>query len=170
MFQQLFGSPVWVTKIEPQKLFLNSKNFKEHWSSKTLSSFSDNPEDNVFSENGESYLLNKISNCLIDVNVKKIKLIQIWRNIYQNTFQDRHMHAKSHFSFSIYEKIQKPQTVFYHPAYDMIYALGLEHYIQPTIQPNVVQGDMVVFPSYLQHMVKISDQTMTISGNIEIVE
>ncbi len=80
------------------------------------------------------------------------------------------MHAKSHFSFSIYEKIQKPQTVFYHPAYDMIYALGLEHYIQPTIQPNVVQGDMVVFPSYLQHMVKISDKTMTISGNIEIVE
>ncbi len=73
MFQQLFGSPVWVTKIEPQKLFLNSKNFKEHWSSKTLSSFSDNPEDNVFSENGESYLLNKISNCLIDVNVMKIK-------------------------------------------------------------------------------------------------
>jgi hypothetical protein len=170
MYQQLFGSPVWVTKIEPQKLFLNSKNFKKHWSSQTLSSFSDNPEDNVFNENGESYLLNKISNCLIDVNVKKIKLIQIWRNIYQNTFQDRHMHVKSHFSFSIYEKIQKPQTVFYHPAYDMIYALGLENYIQPTIQPNVVQGDMVVFPSYLQHMVKNSDQTMTISGNIEIIE
>ena len=52
----------------------------------------------------------------------------------------------------------------------MIYALGLENYIQPTIQPNVVQGDMVVFPSYLQHMVKNSNQTMTISGNIEIVE
>ncbi len=170
MFQQLFGSPVWVAKIQPSKIFLNSKNFKPNWGSETLSSFSENAEDNILKENGESYLLNKINNCLIDVNVKKIRLINIWRNIYQKTFQDRHMHVKSHFSFTIYEKLLKPQTVFFHPAHDMIYALGLENYIAPTISPNVVEGDMIVFPSYLEHMVKTSDQAMTISGNIEIVE
>jgi len=51
----------------------------------------------------------------------------------------------------------------------MIYSLGLENYIKPVITPKVVQGDMILFPSYLEHMVKPSKGSMTISGNIGIL-
>lgn len=168
MYQKLFGSPIWVTKVNPKQLNLQSKNFKPNWYSKTLSSFSDNSEDNFMDKQGLDYLLSKATNCLMDVGITKVKLISIWRNIYQNSFQERHMHAKSHFSFTIYEKLTNPQTVFYHPAHDMIYALGLEKYINPVITPNIVEGDMIIFPSYLDHMVQRTENSMTISGNFEI--
>ena len=37
------------------------------------------------------------------------------------------------FSFTIYEKLLKPQTMFYHPAHDMIYATNVNDYIYPLL-------------------------------------
>tara|TARA_R110000803_G_scaffold144041_1_gene209975 strand:+ start:788 stop:1288 length:501 start_codon:yes stop_codon:yes gene_type:complete len=166
MYQSLFETPVWITKVDPARTNLVSSDFKESFLSNSLSSFDGK---NEIDAEGTEYLLNKISHCLQDLNIKSIGLIQIWRNIYNGHCQERHMHVKSHFSFTIYEKLEKPQTVFYHPAHDMIYSLGLENYIKPVITPKVVQGDMILFPSYLEHMVKPSKGSMTISGNIGIL-
>tara|TARA_R110000824_G_scaffold53973_2_gene148948 strand:+ start:590 stop:1099 length:510 start_codon:yes stop_codon:yes gene_type:complete len=168
MYQSVFSTPLWVKDINPKKINLVSKKFKKTWLSDTLSSFSQNKEDNVVDTVGGQYLKNKILECLQDFNIKDCAITQIWRNIYKNDFQERHMHANSNFSFTIYEKLKKPQTIFYHPAHDLIYATGIEKYMWPYLTPEVKQNQMILFPSYLEHLVKRSQNSMTISGNIKV--
>jgi len=169
MFNNIFGVPFWIKDIEPEKLGLVSKNFKRNWFSKTPSSFSEDPTNNTMSKEGVEYLKDKLIKCLNDVGVEEIKKIQIWRNIYKNDFQELHMHVNSQFSFTIYEKISKPQTIFYNPAHDMMYATNVDKYLKTVYEPEVKEKQMVVFPSYLQHMVRKTDEAITISGNIFLI-
>ena len=37
-------------------------------------------------------------------------------------------------------------------------------------EPNLKQGDIIVFPSYLEHWVKPNSNNITIAGNIKIVK
>jgi len=168
MYQSVFSTPIWIKDVDPKKLNLVSKNFKKTWLSDTLSSFSQNKDDNLVDSVGGQYLKNKIIECLKDFNINDCAVTQIWRNIYKNDFQERHMHANSCFSFTIYEKLKKPQTIFYHPAHDMIYATGVEKYISHYLTPEVKQNQMIIFPSYLEHMVKKTNNAITISGNIDV--
>jgi len=94
MYQSLFENPVWITKVDPARTNLVSSDFKESFLSNSLSSFDGK---NEIDAEGTEYLLNKISHCLQDLNIKSIGLIQIWRNIYNGHCQERHMHVKSHF-------------------------------------------------------------------------
>lgn len=166
MFKNIFETPMWVVDCNPAKIELTSKNFKNHWLSGTPSSFSEDPEDNKMTERGRSYLKQKILNCLEDLSIFDCEIKQIWRNIYNNDFQERHVHVNSHFSFTIYEELKEPQTIFYHPAHDLIYATGVESKICPYYSPEVKKHQMVLFPSYLEHLVKKSVGSMTISGNV----
>tara|TARA_R100000773_G_C4219406_1_gene118000 strand:- start:1849 stop:2397 length:549 start_codon:yes stop_codon:yes gene_type:complete len=167
-YKSIFSTPIWIKDINSKKLDLVSTNFKPHFLSNTLSSFSDNPKDNKLTESGMQYLKTILLDCLKDFNINNCNVVQIWRNIYNDDFQERHNHSNSHFSFTIYEKLLKPQTMFYHPAHDMIYATGINNIIYPYCFPKVKQDQIILFPSYLDHMVIRSKNSMTISGNIEI--
>jgi hypothetical protein len=103
-----------------------------------------------------------------DYKIKKLILTHIWRNIYKQNFQDRHNHAGSHFSFVIYEKLQKPQTVFFHPAADLMLTVKNNIIFKTSEKLNVVQNDLVIFPGYLDHMVCLTEDGLTISGNFDI--
>ena len=37
-------------------------------------------------------------------------------------------------------------------------------------EPNLKQGDIIVFPSYLEHWVKPNSNNITVAGNIKIIE
>lgn len=167
-FKSIFSTPIWIKDIDPKKLGLVSTNFRLHFLSNTLSSFSNNPKDNKMTESGMQYLKNILLDCLKDFEINNCNVVQIWRNIYDDDFQERHHHANSNFSFTIYEKLLKPQTMFYHPAHDMIYATKMNDYIYPYCLPEVKQNQIVLFPSYLDHMVLRSKDSQTISGNIII--
>ena len=147
MYKEIFSTPLWIKDIDPKKLDLVSHNFKPSWLSETPSSFGD--ENNKMSREGMIYLKTQILQCLSE---------------------ERHMHVKSHFSFSIYEKLSRPQTIFYHPAHDMIYATQVEDYISPYLEPKVKENQIVIFPSYVEHLVKRSHNSMTISGNIKAIK
>ena len=166
MHHKLFETPVWIHNINPKGLNLISKNFSKHWLSETPSSFSQNADDNVMDEDGTKYLKEQILFCLQEFGIKDIEISQIWRNLYNGDYQEKHCHVNSNFSFTIYEKLESPQTVFQHPAHDLIYATNLDKYILPYILPEVKEGQMVLWPSYLQHMVKKSYNSITISGNV----
>ena len=167
-YKSIFSTPVWIKNIEPEKLNLKSTNFKHHFLSDTLSSYSYDDNDNQMTVTGKEYLENIILDCLKDFKIIKCRVVQIWRNIYDDDFQERHHHANSHFSFTIYEKLSKPQTMFYHPAHDMINATGINNIIYPYCFPEVKQNQMILFPSYLDHMVLRSKNSIPISGNIKI--
>jgi|TARA_E500000318_G_C3560646_1_gene213213 hypothetical protein len=167
MKQILFEVPLWKCSINPAKIGLESKQFKNCFDSKTLSSFAGS---NNCSEEGYKYLLETIMNELeSDLKVWKLINLQVWRNIYKNSFQDRHNHAGSHFTFIIYEKIKKPQTVFFHPASDLINASQAADYFKYTHELEAEKDTIFIFPGYLDHMVRLVEDGMSMSGNFDII-
>jgi hypothetical protein len=165
MKQILFEVPIWKKQIDPLKIELISSGFEPSFISGLKTSFNGK---NSMSEKGEEYLKNCLQELLNEINVKKINLISIWRNIYENNFQDKHNHAGCNFSFIIYEKINQPQTIFYHPSSDLIYASKTENIFPPQKQLDVIENDLVVFPSYVDHMVCLTENALTMSGNFDI--
>jgi hypothetical protein len=115
-------------------------------------------------------LLSKILFCLKEIKINKIELGNIWRNIYQeNNFQEIHFHSGPQFCFIVYEKLNTPQTVFLNPSFDLIQEKLLSEYIPIEFIPIVKEKDMIVFPAYLKHYVQNANNSMTISGNINIL-
>lgn len=167
MKQILFEVPIWKKQIKPSQIGLVSSDFKTSFLSDILTSY--NGTNNI-SETGKLYLFGHIKDLLKeDIPIIDMLNLKIWRNIYNNNFQDKHNHAGCHFSFIVYEKIKKPQTVFIHPCVDLINASSrLGSIFNTTHKLNVQENDLVVFPSYLDHMVMLTENALTISGNFDI--
>ena len=162
----LFKIPIWKENIDVSKIQLKSSNFKPSFLSGVLSTFGGK---NIISEEGSLYLGSKLKEILSDdYKIEKITVHHIWKNVYQNDFQDKHNHAGCHFSFVAYERIEKPQTVFFHPAHNLIYASKAETLYKTNETLDVVQNDIIIFPSYLDHMVPMTKDALTISGNFDI--
>jgi|SRR6056300_1400508 len=167
----IFPYPFWLRQIDISKVKFNCKLYEDHFLSKTKSSFNGTvTENNKLDPKSVKYLLNIFKSFLEGFEIEKIILSNIWRNLYdKNGFQDVHFHAGCHFCFIIYEKLNKPQTVFVNPAYDLLREKNLDKFITPTFTPTVKQNDMVFFPSFLKHYVTDANDSITISGNINIL-
>ena len=170
----LFESHIYIDNIDCSKINLKNENFKKTWDSETYSS---NLFQNKLDENSQSYLINKIGNLLESQILKdfKISITGIWQNDYiKDDFQEKHMHPDSHFSFIIYKKIEESKTVFYHPVQDLIACMYPTEFLQKTnffnakFETKCRENQIVLFPSYLKHMVKKNSNSTTISGNILI--
>mgnify|MGYP003130909713 CR=1 FL=1 len=153
MKQVLFEVPIWKQNIDVSKIKLTSSNFKKSFNSEILTSH----DGHIFAK----LLAN-------DLKLKKITITHIWRNIYKNSFQERHNHAGSHFSFVIYERLHEPQTIFFHPAIDLMLTTKNNRIFKTDEKLNVVQNDLIIFPGYLDHMVRLTKDGLTISGNFDI--
>jgi hypothetical protein len=167
----LFSVPIFIANIDIDKLKIENGSFKETWLSETISSHA---EGDVIDKESSDYLLTTISKKLIAELKKpfKINLTHIWENHYKNNdFQERHTHPQSHFSFIIYKKIDKSNTVFFHPAEDLITSYyngsGLSMF-NTNFMPECREGQIIIFPSFLGHMVKKSNNSQTISGNVNL--
>ena len=69
----------------------------------------------------------------------------------------------------IYEKIKECKTVFLNPAWKQIVSYFDESFLNTSKIINCSIGDMLIFPSYLEHYVKRHDEeSITISGNIRV--
>jgi hypothetical protein len=93
----------------------------------------------------------------------------IWLNKYsKNDYQESHIHP-SDFSFIIYYKIDKSYTIFNNPVKSLLEMrdskIFNKHY-----KPKLKQGDLIIFPSYLEHWVKPNSNNTTIAGNIKIID
>jgi hypothetical protein len=166
-----FQIPFYVEDIDIDKIQLSNTDFKETWLSKTLSSYS---FKNFITKETHEYLLNLLHRMLSE-DIKeefKIKLINIWQNIYKNkSYQEKHIHVHSHFSFIIYKKIKNSNTVFINPANKLIesfYSESKVNMMGVNVESNFKQNQIVLFPSFIEHMVKPCDDSETISGNIYI--
>jgi len=165
----LFSIPIFIANIDIEKLKIKNGSFKETWLSETISSHA---EGDGIDEESSNYLLTIISKKLLTQLKKpfKINLTHLWENHYENNdFQERHTHPKSHFSFIIYKKIDKSNTVFFNPAEDLIssyYNSSGFNMFDTNFMPECREGQIIIFPSFLGHMVKKSNNSQTISGNV----
>jgi hypothetical protein len=93
----------------------------------------------------------------------------IWINKYnKKDYQGSHVHP-SDFSFIIYYKVNKSHTVFNSPIKKLLEIFDSKIF-DKDYEPNSKQGDIIIFPSYLEHWVKPNSNNITIAGNIKIIE
>ena len=170
MIYNLFKFPVLIVNIDTSKIVLKNDKFEKTWLSKTKSSFNSN---NNLSEDSKEYLLKIIANNLFQIINKpfKLELQQIWENIYEKgDFQEKHTHPGSHFSFIIYKKIKNPHTIFFNPIHNLLMSYYNENdHIQDLFKIHekieIREQQMIIFPSFLEHMVEKTDDSVTVSGN-----
>jgi len=75
----------------------------------------------------------------------------------------------SDFSFIIYYKADKSYTVFNSPVKKLL-EISDNKIFKNDYDPNLKQGDIIVFPSYLEHWVRPNSNNVTIAGNIKIIK
>jgi len=170
----LFSIPVYIGNIDVDKIVIENKGFKKNWYSETESSYS---YQNIIDQKSGEYILETI-NSLIGSDLpphKTYKLLNIWENKYgSGDFQERHVHAQSHFSFVIYKKIESSKTIFFNPSEKLMISYYGEHFItnskffKEQFKPQCRQGQIIVFPSFIEHMVQKHNNSTTIAGNIFI--
>jgi hypothetical protein len=96
------------------------------------------------------------------------KLHDIWINKYdKKDYQGSHIHS-SDYSFIIYYKTNKSYTVFTSPVKNLLSMID-NRFIPNKFEPNLKQGDIIIFPGYLEHWVRPNSNNITISGNIKII-
>ena len=170
----LFEESIFIGNIDASKINLKTKDFLKTWDSETLSSFY---SYNELNEESSKYLLKTIAKLLKEKIERgfKLHLIKIWQNNYlQGDFQEKHIHPHSHFSFIIYKKIKESKTVFFNPAEHLIQSfydtdfLENTNFFQLQFEPKCRENQIVVFPSYLEHMVKKHNDSVSISGNLKL--
>ena len=162
----LFSVPFFIGNIDLKRIKLEVE-MGTAFTSETPSSYC---EKNLLDPESEKYLMK----VLVDLLGEKfshfsVVLMSIWRNEYlNNDFQEPHVHIGSKFSFIIYEKVSTPHTIFFNPAkYLITSTLNDQECVNRQFKPSVRAGQIIVFPSYIEHMVNRNSDQVTISGNID---
>ena len=170
----LFETSVYIDNIDTDNINLENQGFEKTWLSETNSSY--NFKNNI-DDTSIKYLLSKIAN-LLKQNISKpfnLNLINIWENNYaESGYQEKHIHAQSHFSFIIYKDVKESNTVFFNPNDKLISAfyndniLNKSNFFVQKFEPKCRKDQIILFPSFIEHMVKNNKNNATISGNVNI--
>jgi hypothetical protein len=168
---ELFSVPMFIGNIDLKKIKLTAE-MGQAFLSETPSSY-DNK--NTLDRESGKYLISIVVELLQEKYQHfTVNLKSIWRNKYlNNDFQEPHVHTNSTFSFIIYEEVNTPYTIFYNPAKYLIeatqgkdVAVAIDGWCKH-FKPQVKKGQIIVFPSYIEHMVNRNSEQVTISGNID---
>tara|TARA_R110000822_G_C15232506_1_gene485473 strand:+ start:63 stop:605 length:543 start_codon:yes stop_codon:yes gene_type:complete len=179
MIVNLFEIPIYIGKINLKKIKLKNSKLEKTWVSDISSSYKKNLNEdiqNIIDKNSLSYLLNLIVKLFEEKQQEefKIVLINIWENIYKNKdFQEPHIHIRSDFSFIIYKKVEEKggKTLFFNPSRNFIEPFpNISYLYAKTFQPFCKEGQIILFPSFLEHMVLKTSNQHTISGNLRFIK
>ena len=98
-----------------------------------------------------------------------MKFMDLWRNRYTKTdYQSSHIHPHMHWSFIIYEDVRS-QTVFENPATHLIQNQCTSRSADRLVfRPKIEAGNMILFPSWISHMVLPGNEGHTMAGNIRL--
>ena len=166
----LFSIPIHVTNVDTSKILLKSEEFKKNWVSNTTSSFGCK---NTLNADSHNYLMHSICGLLHPhLNGKtEIELLNFWQNKYiDNDFQENHIHTKSHFSFIIYVSGKESKTVFFAPHKYILECFYEDMFYDSSYETTLRPGQIIIFPSFLEHMVKKNSGTITYAGNLKMIK
>jgi len=163
----MFCIPFFIGEVDLSKIKITHKETEKIWLSQVESSFG---KENIVDPETYEYLQEKFLELmppeLIGGNPR---FGEVWRNKYTKTdWQDIHIHPHSQWSFVIYEDVEQGKTVFMNPNYKLIQnQIGTGHPWFPLdFRPECKTGDIVIFPSMIEHFVMTGNEGTTISGNI----
>ena len=165
---------------------LGTANMKQpdEWNCSVSSSFDSDTNQDDFSW---QMFNNAISDNLMDMHMQlggrvtsTIKMVEAWMNVYhRGNSQEIHTHCGGNnpaFScayFLQYDPEKDGRFCFYDPSQDIHQGYFTKHY--PATNnwfPDVKEGDIVIFPSYLHHLVSPQPDTdtarITVSANFTL--
>ena len=167
MIIDIFSIPILIGNIDHKKIILQNKVFEKTWLSKTPSTFK---QQGKLNEKSATYLIKTIVK-ILEEKIKypfEIQLLNVWQNKYsENDYQEPHIHNHCHFSFIIYEEVKESNTVFINPSKYLIQAFKLHYMFDESFMPQCKSGQIIIFPSFLEHMVVKGSKGKTLSGNIK---
>jgi hypothetical protein len=167
----IFPNIIAIKNLDLSNFKIKGKNFNKSFESSIKTTLNG---VTLFNKDSINYLninLTDILGCLLKPYCKNFvfNVTDIWLNKYnKNNYQGSHVHP-SDFSFIIYYKVNKSYTVFNSPVKNMLESINSNIFFKD-YEPNLKQGDIIVFPSYLEHWVKPNSNNITIAGNIKIIK
>jgi hypothetical protein len=169
MIKNLFAIPIFEDVVDLDKIHIESKEYNTTWDSEINTSFG--TEHNV-SEETWIHLNEVVSRNIneIQCSYENARIDGIWRNVYtKNDYQDPHIHPHSQWSFIIYETVPESKTLFFNPSMkdiqNQICGNGTPQF-PLDYKPKLKAGSIIIFPSFLMHMVTHGNEGSTISGNV----
>ena len=167
----IFPNLIAVKNLDLSNLKIIGKKFKKTFESKVKTTLKGHT---LFDTNSMNYLniqLTETLSYLLKPYCKNFvfNISDIWINRYdKKDYQGSHVHP-SDFSFIIYYKVDKSYTVFNSPIKSLLES-KVNKVFNHDYETNFKQGDIIIFPSYLEHWVKPNSNNVTIAGNIKIIE
>ena len=164
----LFNVSAFWGDIDPQKIIFKNSEVRYKFFSKTKTL------RGSLTPASERYLVDTVVDILKPhTPAIQVKLNSVWENIYsKGDFEDTHIHPHSHMSFIVYKK-GMVNTVLYAP-YRYLHELTLRTSpigkLYPWYAiPQLKIGQILLFPSFLEHMVrKVEVDSGTLSGDLII--
>lgn len=166
MRQDIFSIPVFIDQVDLAKIKISDEPTEKMWLSETPSTMG--KQHNIDPETIE-HLIEIFSRNLGPLIGQNPRFGYIWRNKYTKTdWQDIHIHPHCQWSFIIYETVETSKTVFMNPSYKDIqnHLSGNLPGFPLDFRPNLNKGDILIFPSFLEHFVMPGNEGSTISGNL----
>ena len=170
----LFSVPIWIGNIDSNKIKLKKEKLEPTFGSGVKTSFNKNLGA-IIDETSLKYLYETLVK-ILDENINtsyNINLLNIWENYYENNdFQEKHLHTGSDLSFVIYKKIEQSNTVFVNPADKLISSFYTHCKVKQStfgplqFFPKCRQNQIIIFPSFLEHYVQKTSNSITIAGNL----
>ena len=167
----IFPNLIATKKLNLSEIKVIGKNFKKTFESELKTTLFGST---LFDKKSINYLniqLTEILSYLLKPYCKNFSfnISDIWINKYQkNDYQGSHVHP-SDFSFIIYYDVNKSSTIFNSPVKYLLESSSNKFFLKD-YEPNFKKGDIIVFPSYLEHYVKPNSNNTTIAGNIKIID
>ena len=169
MKKELFGIPIFEHEVDLEKIVLPDAELENTWDSGTPTTFGTQKVDDVPQETWK-YLSEVVERNLYygECMGANPRFGHIWKNVYgKHDYQDVHIHPNCQWSFVIYVDTYS-KTSFLNPSMkDIQNQIGNQVVQFPLdYKPNLGPGSIIIFPSFLMHMVNNGVGGTTISGNI----
>ena len=167
MKKEILAIPIFEDKVDLDKINLPEVETEPTWDAGVPSSFSNELEipEETYKHLSEIINTNLYEGNLLGANPK---FGHIWYNRYnKHHYQDAHIHQRCQWSFIIYVDLHA-KTSFLNPSMPLIQnQLGNQLSDFPLdYKPDLGPGSIIIFPSFLMHMVNSGNEGTTISGNI----
>lgn len=162
----IFSIPVFIENVDLTRIEISDEPTERIWLSETPSTLGKKHE---ISPETFEYLIEIFTKNLGELVGPNPRFGEIWRNKYdESDWQDIHIHPNSSWSFVIYETVESSKTVFMNPSFkDIQNHIGTNVLDFPLdFRPDLKKGDMIIFPSFLEHYVRPGSVGSTISGNV----
>ncbi len=167
----IFPAPFFIEPIDLDKISFKSDDVE--YNPSFMSGIPTTLGQDTLSDDSYKYLHGVIGECIGQFSNDPFVIGQAWRNKYtKSDWQDPHIHSGAQWSFIIYVSVNVGRTVFMNPSRGLIMnQWGMyADTIPMDFVPQVPDGHILIFPSWIEHFAMSGNEGETIAGNVYLQE